>query len=162
MTFFRWYRSSTSSMVTAPLFCPFFVIRLESRLSQNSSAKASAGTAECHAVWHNKAVATVHSYFKSVHPMFKRSKRHMTICNPSEAKTPVLAVSPDQLHCLTQVASEQMAYCKKKLKQYNGGFPKYSANGQRSSTVSFPVVTTPLPLSSSQWEYCTIFPKHML
>ena len=53
------------------------------------------------AVWHNNAVGTVPSYFKSVSPMFKRSKRHITICNPSEAKTPVLALTPAQLHCLT-------------------------------------------------------------
>ena len=67
-----------------------------------SSAKTSPGMAVCHAVWHNSAVATVRSYFKSVSPMFKRSNRHITICNPSEAKTPVWAVSPAQLHCLTR------------------------------------------------------------
>ena len=58
--------------------------------------------AVCHAVWHNNAVATVRSYFRSVTPMFKRCYRHPTICNPSEAKTSVLAVSPAQLHCLTR------------------------------------------------------------
>ena len=59
-------------------------------------------TITCHAAWHNNAVATVRSYFKSVSPIFKRSKRHITICNPSEAKTPVLAASPAQLHCPTR------------------------------------------------------------
>ena len=59
-------------------------------------------TITCHAAWHNNAVATVRSYFKSVSPMFKRSKRHITICNPSEAKKPVLAASPAQLHCPTR------------------------------------------------------------
>ena len=87
-------------MVTAPLFSPFFVARLESRLSQNSSAKDCPGLAECHAVRHDKAVATVRSYFQSVCPIFKRSKRHMTICSPSETKTPVLALLTAQLHCL--------------------------------------------------------------